>query len=115
MGKIVDTIIGNLEEKREYRENEARAKALPGEYAVAYKEIKHYIFATSGIISMEPLKALVDMLEEAAAEDRRVVDITGTDVAAFADELVRGTKSYQDLQRTKLNENMAKKIDSNSK
>ncbi len=109
MGKIIDTIIGNLEEKREYKENEARAKALPKEYATAYKEIKHYIFQTSGILTMEPLKALADILEEAAANGKSVVEITGPDVAAFADELVRGEKSYYDNQRKKLNDKFANK------
>jgi DNA-binding ferritin-like protein (Dps family) len=110
MGKIINTIIGDLNEKREYRRNEARAKALSGEYAVAYKEIKNYIFCTSGIISIEPLKVLVDMLEEAAANGRHVLDITGPDVAAFADELVRGEKSYFEQQRKKLNNSMAGKL-----
>ena len=53
---------------------------------------------------MEPLLVLVDMLEEAAAENKHVIDITGPDVAAFADELVRGEKSYFDQQRKKLND-----------
>ena len=108
MNKLINTIIGDMGEKKAYRENEKRAKALPTEYADAYKNIKHYIFSTSGILSMEPLQVLVDMLEEAAAEGKHVLDITGPDVAAFADELVRGTKSYQDQQRDKLNKNMGK-------
>lgn len=109
MGKIINTIIGDLNDKKSYRDNEKRAKALPAEYAEAYKDIKNYIFSTSGILSMEPLKTLVDMLEEAAAEDRRVIDITGPDVAAFADELVRGEKSYREQQSKKLNEKLNKK------
>lgn len=44
MGKIIDALIGSLDEKRDYRKNEARAKALPAEYREAYKEIKKYIF-----------------------------------------------------------------------
>ena len=110
MNKIIDTIVGNLDEKREYKKNEARAKALPAEYAEAYKEIKNYIFRTSGVYTMEPLKSLVDLLEEAAAEGKNVLEVTGPDVAAFADELVRGEKSYQDKERTKLNANLAKKL-----
>lgn len=55
---------------------------------------------------MDPLKSLVDLLEEAAADNRRVLDITGPDVAAFADELVRGEKSYHDKQREKLNKKL---------
>lgn len=110
MGKIINTIIGNLDEKRDYRKTEARAKALSGEYATAYKEIKNYIFHTSGILTIEPLKSLVDMLEEAAANGKHVIDITGPDVAGFADELVRGERSYYDQQRNKLNKSIAEKL-----
>ena len=109
MGKFINAITGNLTEKKDYRENEKRAKALPTEYAAAYKNIKNYVFHTSGILTAEPLKVLVDMLEEAAAEGKPVIDITGPDVAAFADELVRGEKTYQDQQRAKLNKNMTNK------
>lgn len=109
MGKIIDTIIGDLAEKKAYKENEKRAKALPEEYADAYKEIKHYIFSTSGILSFDPLRVLVDMFEEAAADNKRVADITGPDVAAFADELVRGEESYIDKMREKLNKRMGKR------
>jgi DNA-binding ferritin-like protein (Dps family) len=108
MGKIINTVIGDLNEKKKYRVIEKRAKALPPEYADAYKNIKHYIWNTSGTLTIEPLVSLVDMLEEAAADNRRVVDITGPDVAAFADDLVRGEKSYKDQQRKKLNEKLNK-------
>ncbi len=115
MGKIIDTLIGSLEEKREYKDTEARVKALPEEYKTAYKEIKNYIFSTSGIENMRPLVALTDLLEEASANKKRVLDVTGPDVAAFADELVRGEKSYQDKQRGKLNASMAEKLGNKTK
>jgi DNA-binding ferritin-like protein (Dps family) len=111
MNKIVKTIIGDLNEKKKYRENEKRAKALPAEYAQAYNDIKHYLWNTSGILTIEPLVSLVDMLEEAAANGKHVVDITGPDVAAFADDLVRGERSYKDQQRKKLNDKLNKKQD----
>ena len=109
MNKIIDTLVGDMGEKKAYRENEKRAKALPAEYAEAQKEIKNYIFHTAGIFTMEPLKALVDLFEEAAADGKHVIDITGPDVASFADELVRGENSYFDKQRQKLNNNFSKK------
>ncbi|HYG83607.1 MAG TPA: DUF1048 domain-containing protein [Verrucomicrobiae bacterium] len=108
MGKIIDTIIGDLNEKKKYRAVEKRAKALPAEYAEAYKKIKHYLWSTSGILTIDPPVSLVDMLEEAAADGRRVIDITGPDVAAFADEFVRGESSYNDQQRKKLNDKLSK-------
>lgn len=96
-------------EKKKYRENEKRAKALPAEYAQAYSDIKHYLWNTSGILTIEPLVSLVDMLEEAAANGKHVVEVTGPDVAAFADDLVRGESSYKDQQRKKLNDKLNKK------
>ena len=100
---ILDKIIGSLDEKKAFHANEARAKALPEEFATAYKEIQKYIYSTSGIFRMDPLKTLVDMFEEAAANGRHVTDITGIDVAAFVDELVSETESFQGHQRDKLN------------
>lgn len=110
MSRIIDTIIGDLTEKKKYRLTEKRAKALPAEYANAYKEIKHYLWNTSGILTMGPLVSVVELLEEAAANNRRVIDITGADVAAFADELVRGESSYKDQQRKKLNDKLNNNI-----
>ena len=107
--KIINSVIGDLKEKKEYRLIEKRAKALPSEYATAYQEIKHYLWNTSGILTVGPLASLVDMLEEAAANGKHVLDITGPDVAAFADELVRGESSYKDQQRQKLNSKLNKK------
>ena len=106
MAKIIDSIIGDLNDKKRYRQTEKQAKALPAEYAKAYKEIKHYIWNTSGILIINPLVSLVEMLEEAAADGKRVIDVTGSDVAAFADELVRGESSYKDKQGKKLNQKL---------
>jgi len=109
MKNIISTVIGDMSEKKRYRQTEKRAKALPTEYADAYKDIKHYIWNTSGLLTIDPLVSLVDLLEEAAADGRHIVDITGPDVAAFADDLVRGESSWKDQQRNKLNERLGKK------
>ena len=82
---IIDTLLGDLNEKKRYRANEKRAKDLPTDYAEAYKHIRNYLWSTSGILTIDPLVSLVDMLEEAAASGRSVTDITGPDVAAFAE------------------------------
>jgi len=55
------------------------------------------------------------MFEEAAAHNRQVLEITGSDVAAFADELVRGETSYHQKQRQKLNTSLSKKLGDASK
>ena len=94
MSGFLEKVIGDFEGKKEWREIKARVKALPEDYRFAYEEIQKYVWCTSGIETMEPLKSLLDLFEEGTANGRSVLEITGNDVAAFTDELVRGEKSY---------------------
>lgn len=107
--KILNFIIGDFGEKKRYRENEKRARKLPEDYAKAYKEIRHYLWNTSGILTIEPLISLVDLFEEASASGKTVVEVTGKDVATFADEFVSDESSYKNQQRKKLNDKLNKK------
>ncbi len=100
---MIDKLVGDISEKKRFRANEKRAKSLPTEYREAYENIRNYLWSTSGVESIDPLVSLVDLLEEAATDGRKVVDITGPDVAAFADDLVKGEKTYKDQERNKLN------------
>lgn len=103
MNKLIEKLIGDLNEKKRYRDAEKRAIALPREYSQAYKDIKTYLWSVSGIMTIDPLVSLVDLLEEAAANNRRVIDITGPEVAAFADDLAKGESSYKQNESEKLN------------
>jgi len=110
MSSIFEKIIGDLSEKKEWKQIEARAKALPEEFTVAYEEIKKYIWSTAAIETIAPLKNLVELFEEAAANGKGVLEVIGTDVAGFADELVRGETSYFERKRRKLNDDISKKL-----
>ncbi len=110
MSKILDTIIGSIDDKKEWRVMVKRSKALPLNYRIAYKEIMHYIWTSTGITTIEPVKVLLDLFEESAASGKDVLEITGSDVAAFCDELVKGEKTYFDGLRGKLNRNVAGKV-----
>ncbi len=110
MSKIIDTIIGSVEDKKEWRAIEKRAKALPHDYRIAYDEIKHYLWRSSGITTINAFRVMIDLFEESAVNGREVLEITGDDVAAFCDELVKGEKTYFEDLREKLNRGIAKKI-----
>jgi len=107
---LIEKIIGNLEEKREWRAMETRAKALPSDYHKAYKAMQKYLWNTGGVIDWQETKFvfnhLIDLLEEAAADGKRVKEVTGDDVAAFCDDLVSDAKSWFDKQRQKLNDSI---------
>ncbi|PWU69731.1 MULTISPECIES: DUF1048 domain-containing protein [Gracilibacillus] len=105
---IFEKIIGSLEDKREWKAMEARAKTLPSEYHNAYKAMQKYLFNTGGMIDWQETKFvfnhIIDLLEEAVADGKRVKEVTGNDVAAFCDDLVIDAKSWVDKQRQKLND-----------
>lgn len=112
MTDFINKILGDLEGKKEWKALEARAKALPEEYRVAYGEIKQYVWQ-GGTGLMDPtnvFRRLIDLFEEGAANGKHVLDVTGNDVATFVDELVRGEKTYTDKLHENLNQTIAKKL-----
>jgi DNA-binding ferritin-like protein (Dps family) len=97
-------------EKRAFNRMQARAKALPKDYAYMYHKIQRYMWGNawrvSGGVEMDltPLFAdLLDLFETAAAEGRPVLDVTGEDVAAFCDGLLRNTQTSKGSQGKTLN------------
>lgn len=112
MTDFINKIIGDLEGKKEWKALQVRAQALPEEYQVVYNEIKDYVWH-GGTGLMDPsnlFKRLVERFEEGAANGKSVLDVTGDDVAAFIEELIRGEETYTDGLRQKLNQNVAKKL-----
>ncbi|QDP39201.1 DUF1048 domain-containing protein [Radiobacillus deserti] len=105
---FIEKIIGSLADKREWKEMEARAKELPSEYFNAYKAIQKYMWTSGGLTDWKDIKrifgGILDLLEEGAAEGKKVTDLTGEDVAAFCDELVKDAKTWNDKYRAKLND-----------
>jgi DNA-binding ferritin-like protein (Dps family) len=100
-------------EKREYKQQQERAKALPEDYRYVYRQIQQYMWGYSGGSGMEmlPLFAdLLDLFETGAAEGKRVLDVTGEDVAAFCDELLRNAKTYTGKHRETLNRDIRKRL-----
>ncbi len=112
MKDFLKKIIGDFEDKKEWNAMEARAKELPRDYQVVYGEIKLYLWKGSGLLSssIDIFKGLLDLFEEGAANGKGALEITGEDVAAFCDELLRGEKTYSENWREKLNYNIAKKL-----
>ncbi|WP_175639428.1 DUF1048 domain-containing protein [Metabacillus schmidteae] len=109
---IFDKIIGSMEDKREWKAMEARGKALPSEYSNAYNAIKKYLWTAGGPIDWKDTSrifgGILDLFEEGAAEGKKVTDLTGEDVAAFCDELVKDTKTWNDKYRKRLNDTIGR-------
>jgi DNA-binding ferritin-like protein (Dps family) len=83
-----------MEGKKEWRAHVARVKALPQDYQIAYKEIQKYFFKVGGA---GLLSGIIGLFEEGAALGKGVLEVTGSDVAAFCDDLIKDSKTYDDI------------------
>jgi len=102
-----------LGDKREWRAMEARARALPRDHRIVYDEVERYLWkftAGSGRDTVTVLRDLLDLLETAAADGTGALDVTGADVAAFADELLRNATTYTQRWREELNRDVQRRL-----
>lgn len=110
MNGFLKKIIGD---KKEWRSMEARSKALPRDYQIVYGEIKQYMWkfsAGGGMDIVAILKDLLGLFETGAADGKRALQVTGEDVAAFCDELLRNARTYTDSWRQSLNRDVMRKL-----
>ncbi len=88
-----------IEGKKEWRAHMARVKALPNDYQIVYEEIQKYLYKVGPIELTEGiglLSGIVDLFEEGAIMGKGVLDVTGSNVADFCDDLIKDSKTYLD-------------------
>ena len=88
-----------IEGKKQWRAHMARVKALPPDYQIVYKEIQRYLFKVGPVDLPDGglLSGIVDFFEEGVAAGKGVLELTGNDVAAFCDDLVKDSPTYADV------------------
>ncbi|SEN71459.1 DNA-binding ferritin-like protein (Dps family) [Paenisporosarcina quisquiliarum] len=110
MMEMFKKLIGN---KKEYKVMMARVEVLPEDYKFVFKKIQNYMWNFSAGNGMDMLHIqyeLIDLFEAGAADGRQVLEITGNDVASFADELVANAKTYVAKYREDLNLSIMKQL-----
>ncbi|MFE0800613.1 DUF1048 domain-containing protein [Streptomyces sp. NPDC058812] len=93
-----------IEGKKQWRAHVARVKALPPDYQIVYKEMQKYLFKVGPVsLSDGPLlPGIVDFFEEGVAAGKGVLELIGTDVAAFCDGLIKDSRTYADVYQESL-------------
>ncbi len=102
-----------IEGKKKWRAHVARVKALPQDYQLVYKEIQNYLFKVGPVDLTEGtglLSGLIDLFEEGAAIGKGVLEVTGRDVAAFCDDLLKDSKTYADLYQASIDQEVKKAL-----
>lgn len=102
-----------IEGKKEWRAHVSRVKGLPKDYQIVYLEIQKYLFKvgpndlTEGI---GLLSGIVDLFEEGALLGKAVLEVTGSDVAKFCDDLIKDSKTYMDSYQDAIDKKINKAI-----
>ena len=93
-----------IEGKKQWRAHVARVKALPPDYRIVYKEMQKYLFKVGPIDLADGglLPGIVDFFEEGVAEGKGVLELTGSDVAAFCDDLIKDSRTYADVYQASI-------------
>ncbi|MCM3626137.1 DUF1048 domain-containing protein [Paenibacillus glycanilyticus] len=102
-----------IEGKKEWRAHAARVKALPQDYQIVYKELQKYLFKVGPVELTEGtglLSGIVGLFEEGAASGKGVLEVTGSDVAAFCDDLMKDSKTYADIYQETVSQEGSKAI-----
>lgn len=100
-----------IEGKKEWRAHVARVKALPQDYQIVYKEIQKYLFKVGPVELTEGtglLSGIIDLFEEGVAFEKDVMEVTGCDVAAFCDDLIKDSKTYADIYQESVDQKVSK-------
>lgn len=107
--KIQDIIEG----KKQWRGHVARVKALPKDYQIVYKEIQKYLFKVGPVELTDGiglLSGIMDLFEEGAAVGKGVLEVTGSDVAAFCDDLIKDSETHADIYQESVDQEVNKEM-----
>lgn len=110
MFEIFKKMVGD---KKEYKQMMKRVEALPGDYQFVFEKMQGYMWKYAAGDGYDMLKVqyeLIDLFEAGAADGKQVLEVTGKDVAAFCDELLRNAKTYTEGWREELNRSIMKKL-----
>lgn len=114
---ITKLIIGDIEEKRTYKQMMKRADELPEDYRFAFKKIQKYMYsvgAPGGDITiftdMTMFTDLIDLFEVSSSDGRKVIDVIGNDVGKFCDEFMNAYIINKETQREKLNKEIMERF-----
>lgn len=106
--KWIETLVGSLEQKKQYKQHMARIEALPEPYPNAAKALQRYFMYHGGILDGNTLITMlgdfVDLWERAATDATPVRAIVGDDPVEFAETFIQAYsgKQWIDKERERL-------------
>ena len=111
--KMVETVTGSLEDKKQWKQYKARVAQLPTSYRTTAEALERYLmhFGPGTWDSMSAMfEDLADLLEQAAADGTPIRSVVGADPVEFAEEFLRNYPAGQWISKERAR--LTKAIDS---
>lgn len=108
MSRLIETVTGSLEQKKQYRQYTARMNALPEPHKTAAVALHRYLMYYGGVVdgatSVAMMGDLVELWERAAADGTPVRDIVGDEPVEFAETFAQSYEGahWIDKERARL-------------
>jgi len=108
MANWIETLTGSIEQKKQYKQQQARLEALAEPYRSAAKAFARYFMYYGGITDGDTLIKMggdhVDLWEQAAADQTPIREIVGDDPVEFAESFAQAytAKRWIDKERARL-------------
>ncbi|MCD1260580.1 DUF1048 domain-containing protein [Paenibacillus athensensis] len=106
---MLELIKKMMADKKAYKQQMARVKALPDDYRFVFEKLQSYLWSFAGgdgSAMLQTQEELIELFEAGAADGKRVLEVTGEDVAGFCDEFIRDTAKWTDAFRNRLNRDL---------
>ncbi len=89
----IEKVTGSLEDKRRYRQYQARTKQLPANYRTAIEALNRYLTyfgaITRGDVLVSMLEDLADLFEQSAANGTPIREVVGEDPVDFVETFLQ--------------------------
>ncbi len=100
--KFIETVVGDLGDKRRWRQYKERTKQLPANYRAAIDAVERYLMLFGpgdgdGTVSM--LEDLADLFEQSAADGTPIREVVGEDPVEFAEAFLRNYRAGRWINR----------------
>ncbi|MGI5220197.1 DUF1048 domain-containing protein [Nocardia sp. CA-290969] len=104
MSDITAKVVGDLGDKRRWRNYKARSKQLPASYRTAVDACERYLLHTGWGGDVSVFEDLAELFEQHATDHTPLRDIVGEDPAQFIETFARNYRrdSWVDRERDRL-------------
>lgn len=109
--KIIETVIGDIQSKKDYKLYKKRVAKLPNEYKKTMQAIQTYM-QNFGSLDGSELYDILDMFEIAIADGRKVNELIGNDIITFCDGVIQANpeKTWINSYKKKISQKMSKEL-----